>query len=403
MLWEKKLSQWATSLREQADLPLRIAFPSGQRFDLGNFQTPAVTVHVKSLAALRYLLHADLGKLGEAYVNDKIDIEGKLGDIIEYGYALVQKTASAARRRRSRLRPLLAHTKKADREAIAHHYDVSNDFYRLWLDERMVYSCAYFEQGDEDLGTAQLKKIDHILRKIRLRPGDTLLDIGCGWGALAIRAAQAFGARCVGITLSQQQLELARERVAQAGMSDRVDIRLEDYRDATGRFDRVTSVGMFEHVGLNNLPAYFACMHRLLKDGGLMMNHGITSTDAFSKDTPFGGGQFISKYVFPDGELPHISLALQAMQQGGLEVLDVENLRRHYARTLECWSNNFEAHREDIQRVVPETVYRVWRLYLAGCAQAFERDDIAIFQVVCQRTGQSAQSIAWNRRYMYDA
>ncbi len=401
MLWEKKLAQWATSLRHQADLPMRIAFPGGQRFDLGSFQTPAVTIHVKSLAAMRYLLHADLARLGEAYVTGKIDIEGKLADIIQYGYALAQKTASAARRRH-RLRPLIAHTKRADREAIAHHYDVSNDFYRLWLDERMVYSCAYFERGDEDLAAAQLKKIDHILHKIRLRPGDTLLDVGCGWGALAIRAAQAFGARCVGVTLSQQQMELARERVARAGLSDRVDIRLEDYREVKGQFDRITSVGMFEHVGLRKLPGYFACLHRLIKDDGLIMNHGITSTDAFSGDSPMGGGEFISRYVFPDGELPHLSLALQAMQQGGLEVLDVENLRRHYARTLACWSDNFEARRDEIQRVVPEAIYRVWRVYLAGCAQAFERDDIAIFQVACRKAGCSAQSIPWNRRYIYE-
>jgi cyclopropane-fatty-acyl-phospholipid synthase len=293
------------------------------------------------------------------------------------------------------------HRKQDDVEAIQYHYDVSNDFYKLWLDENMVYSCAYFEYGDEDLGAAQLKKIDHILTKIQVRPGDTLLDIGCGWGALVLRAASKFGAKCVGITLSENQAALAEERVKQAGMSDRIEIRLQDYRDVGGRFKRITSVGMFEHVGLKNLPLYFSRINELLTDDGLAMNHGITSTDADSGDTPHGGGEFIEKYVFPHGEVPHISLALKCMQQGGLEVLDVENLRRHYAKTCGIWADRFEANNAQINQLAGDRRFRIWRVYLAGCQYAFQQDWISLYQVVCAKAGRDPSGLPWSRRYIY--
>jgi cyclopropane-fatty-acyl-phospholipid synthase len=265
----------------------------------------------------------------------------------------------------------------------------------------MVYSCAYFENGDETLAEAQQKKIDHILDKLRLEPGHTLLDIGCGWGALLIRAAQRHDIRCVGVTLSQNQYELARERVAQAGLADRVDIRLQDYRDIPGQFDRISSVGMFEHVGLKNLVPYFRRVHDLLKPGGWALNHGITSSDAFNRETSYGGGRFIDKYVFPDGELPHIGTVLTDMQLGGLEAFDVESLRRHYARTLHLWSESFEAQSAALRGMVEERTWRIWRVYLAGCAWAFEHDEISIFQVLCHRAGESAQRLPWSRRWLY--
>jgi cyclopropane-fatty-acyl-phospholipid synthase len=266
----------------------------------------------------------------------------------------------------------------------------------------MVYSCAYFENGDEDLATAQIKKIDHILTKIQVQPGQRLLDIGCGWGALVLRAAQKFGAQCVGVTLSQNQFDLATARVKAAGLENQIEIRLQDYRDVEGRFDRITSVGMFEHVGRKNLPGYFKKVHDLLADDGIAMNHGITSSDADSGETALGGGEFIDRYVFPDGELPHISLALESMQRGGLEAVDVESLRRHYAHTLDIWAENFEAHAEEARKLVDDEKFRIWRVYLAGCAYAFENDDVSIYQVVCRRAGRSAKTLPWSRRYMYE-
>jgi len=401
MFWEKKVAQWVDEVRSQANLPARLILWSGQQFDFGHFSAPQVTLKVNTAAALPLLLEPSLDNLGEAYVKGKIDIEGKLADIIDIGYSLARSTVTSAGKL-SRVRRYFTHSKNTDKKAIQYHYDVSNAFYQLWLDENMVYSCAYFENGDEDLATAQLKKIDHILTKIQLQPGQRLLDIGCGWGALVLRAAQKFGARCVGVTLSQNQFDLATERVKAAGLEDRIEIRLQDYRDIDGQFDRITSVGMFEHVGRKNLPAYFRKVHDLLADDGVAMNHGITSSDADSGETSLGGGEFIDRYVFPDGELPHIGLALEAAQRGGLEAVDIESLRRHYARTLNIWAENFEARADEARQLVDDEKFRIWRVYLAGCAYAFEHDDVSIYQIVCRKAGRSATTLPWSRRYMYE-
>src|SRR5205823_12345419 len=264
---------------------------------------------VPTPGGLRYLLSPSLDMLGEAYVEGALEIEGSSADMIQMGNALAETTGKPPRTSRvasAVMNLVAAHTKEKDAESIRYHYDVSNEFYQQFLDPAMVYSCAYFENGDEDLATAQQKKIDHILTKIDLQPGQTLLDIGCGWGALVIRAAQKFGARCVGVTLSERQYELARERVAQAGLQDQVEIRLQDYRDVDGQFERITSVGMFEHVGVNNLTDYFNRINKLLAPGGVVMNHGITTTDIEQRASPYGGGEFIDKYVFPHGELAHL-------------------------------------------------------------------------------------------------
>ncbi|RAR60508.1 cyclopropane-fatty-acyl-phospholipid synthase [Paraburkholderia unamae] len=401
MFWEKKLAQWVEEVRNKANLPARLVLWSGQQYDFGHFAAPQVTLKVNSAAALPLLLEPSLDNLGEAYVKGKIDIEGKLADIINISYSLARNTVTSAGKL-ARVRRYFTHSKSTDRQAIQYHYDVSNEFYKLWLDENMVYSCAYFENGDEDLATAQLKKIDHILTKIQVQPGHTLLDIGCGWGALVLRAAQKFGARCVGVTLSQNQFDLATARVRAAGLDQRIEIRLQDYRDIQGQFDRITSVGMFEHVGRKNLPGYFRKVHDLLADDGVAMNHGITSSDAESGEAPLGGGEFIDRYVFPDGELPHIGLALEAAQRGGLEAVDVESLRRHYAHTLDIWAENFEARAEEAKKLVDDEKFRIWRVYLAGCAYAFEHDDVSIFQIVCRKAGRSAKTLPWSRRYMYE-
>lgn len=400
MFWEKKLGNWVDSIRSQAALPLRLELWNGQRLDFGQ-QAPQVTIRVPHVSALSYLLTPSLFNLGKAYVEGEIEVEGRAKEIISVGSALAHHTLRPAGRF-ARIARTFQHTRRKDAEAIRYHYDVSNDFYSLWLDENMVYSCAYFENGNEDLAAAQIKKIDHILTKIQLRPGQTLLDIGCGWGALAIRAAQKFGAKCIGVTLSQNQYDLARERVRQAGLADRVDIRLEDYRDVTGTYDRITSVGMFEHVGEKHLLEYFAKIRSLLADDGIVMNHGITTTDPDNGETAFGGGEFIEQYVFPHGELAHLGTVLTAMQRGGLEAFDIENLRRHYAKTCSIWAENFEDCADRIRATVDDKRFRIWRVYLAGCAYAFAQDWVSLYQVVCMKSNRDASTLPWSRRYIYN-
>ena len=400
MFWQKKLEQWVDAMRARATLPLRLQLWNGRHFDL-SARAPEVTIRVPSPSALTYLLNPTLDNLGRAYVEGKLEVEGHLHAIIEVANTLAEQGFGQGSRLGQLFKPR-AHSRKQDASAIRYHYDVSNEFYQCFLDPNMVYSCAYYETGREDLATAQIKKIDHILNKIQVRPGEQLLDIGCGWGALVIRAAQRYGARCTGITLSRNQHALATERVAAAGLSDRVRIELVDYRDIDGRFDRITSVGMFEHVGLKNLPLYFSRIRELLADEGLAMNHGICTTNTDHSTARYGAGEFIEHYVFPEGELPHIGSVLTAMQDGGLEALDVENLRRHYARTCASWADNFERNADRIRLQVDERRYRIWRIYLAGCAHAFENDWISLYQVVCGKAGRSAATLPWSRRYMYE-
>jgi cyclopropane-fatty-acyl-phospholipid synthase len=396
---QNRLSAWISGTRSQLAIPLRIELWNGQHFDFSP-DAPRVTIRVPNLAAARYLITPSLSNLGTAYVEGLIEVRGKAKDMINIVNALARSTLKAEGKF-ARVVRQIGHTRQKDAEAIRYHYDVSNEFYQQFLDPAMVYSCAYFEDGTEDLAAAQVKKIDHILRKIQLQPNQTLLDIGCGWGALVIRAAQQYGARCVGITLSQNQYELAKERVRRAGLEHLVEIRIQDYRDVQGTFDRITSVGMFEHVGIRHLPEYFGIINRLLAQDGLAMNHGITSTDPDNGESPYGGGEFIEKYVFPHGELAHIGEVLKALQQGSLEALDVENLRRHYARTCSIWTDNFEANSERIQTMTDERRYRIWHVYLAGCSYAFEQDWISLYQIVCGKAGRRTQNLPWSRRYMY--
>ncbi|PRC91415.1 SAM-dependent methyltransferase [Solimicrobium silvestre] len=399
MFWEKKLEQWAANIRDQLALPLRVDLWNGQQLSLSHTE-PQVIVRVPHVSALSCLFTPSLSNLGAAYVDGKIDVEGTPSAIISIGNALASGTLKLEGKF-SRIARKIQRSKEKDRQAIQYHYDVSDEFYKLWLDENMVYSCAYFENGDEDLISAQIKKMDLILQKIQLRPGDTLLDIGCGWGALVIHAAKHYGARCVGITLSENQADYAKALVIKLGLCDLIEIRLQDYRDVDGTFDRITSVGMFEHVGIRNLPSYFSKINSLLAVDGIVMNHGITSTDADSGETPYGNGEFIEKYVFPHGELPHIGLALKTMQEGGLEAIDIENLRRHYAKTCELWGDQFEANSEEIKRLSGDRRYRIWRVYLAGCAYAFNQDWISLYQVVCVKAGRNPSTLPLPSRHLY--
>lgn len=294
-----------------------------------------------------------------------------------------------------------AHSKTENRASISFHYDVSNEFYRLWLDEERVYSCAYFTNAEESLDQAQRNKLEHVCRKLRLRPGERLLDICCGWGAMVCWAARHHGVRAHGITLSRQQLDYSQQRIRAEGLQDLVTVELLDYRDLTGRavYDKVSSIGMFEHVGLANLPAYLATVQRVLRPGGLFLNHGIThDEDGWNKTV---ATEFINRYVFPDGELDCVSNIQLGMERAGFEILDVEALRPHYALTLRHWVKRLEANREAALREVEEPTYRVWRLYMAACALDFEAGSTGIYQILASRPNQGEWPVPLSRNDLY--
>ena len=298
-------------------------------------------------------------------------------------------------------RAVKAHTRPENRAAISFHYDVSNEFYRLWLDEERVYSCAYFTSPDESLDQAQRHKLEHICRKLRLQPGERLLDIGCGWGALVCWAARHHGVQAHGITLSQQQFEYAQQRIRTEGLQDLVTVELRDYRDlaGVGVFDKVSSIGMFEHVGLANLPAYLATVMRLLRPGGLFLNHGIThDEEGWNKSLTT---EFINRYVFPDGELDCVSNIQLGMERAGFEIHDVEGLRPHYALTLRHWVQRLEANRDAALREVDEPTYRVWRLYMAACALDFEAGTTGVYQILASRPNRGEWSVPLSRGDLY--
>lgn len=384
---------------------------------------PEFTLNLRGAEVLQHLiLGRDPLRFAEAYFSGELEIEGDLFAALrlkDHLHALQLSTRDrlriALRALRLRAMPaepaalqvpdVRAHTKQENRAAIAFHYDVSNEFYALWLDPAMVYSCAYFEHADIGLEQAQRAKLDHICRKLQLRAGERFLDIGCGWGALVLHAARHYGVQALGITLSEQQLAMARARIAAAGLNERVQVELRDYRDLQGEacYDKVASVGMFEHVGLKNLPGYFAKVFGLLKPKGLFLNHGITHDEE-------GWGQalsakFINRYVFPDGQLDLLSNVQREMERQRFEILDVEGLRAHYALTLRHWVRSLEERHADALRHVGERTYRVWRLYMAACAMEFESGELGIYQILASRrapTGQDGRSQQpLTRRHLY--
>jgi cyclopropane-fatty-acyl-phospholipid synthase len=337
--------------------------------------------------------------LGEAYIFDDFDIEGDIEASFDLGnFLLSQERAVTKRlylaislgrlptigRPRAVPRPLrlrgAVHSRCRDRDAISYHYDLPPEFYSFFLDRRMVYSCAYFHTPEDGLEQAQVQKLDYICRKLRLRPGEHLLDIGCGWGALVIHATAHYGVHALGITLSAPQAEVARQRIHDSGLDDRCSIEVRDYRDlgVQQQFDKIVSVGMFEHVGEKYLGEYFPRTWQLLRPGGAFLNSGIAASVAYHRQGP----SFIDRYVFPDGELVPLNASLSAAERNGFEVKDVESLRQHYALTLCHWVHRLEAHAEEARRVTDDTTYRTWRLYMAASAHRFRAAGMNLYQML---------------------
>ncbi len=362
-------------------LPVTLVLPDGARVPLS--QQPVVDVAARSWRGLKALAKPAMGSLARAYVHGDIDFTGSARRMLSIAESMVGSVSHGRDRARARWK-LYLHQRRSNRSNIAHHYDVSNAFYRMWLDERMVYSCAYFRDEADTLDQAQLYKLDHICRKLRLARDETFLDIGCGWGGLIFHAAERYGVRAHGITLSQNQFEHVRSEIARRGLTDRVEVELRDYATLPDkpRYDKVASVGMFEHVGVARFPQYFGKIHRVLKPGGLVLNHGITHNSLDADSLGSGIGEFVDDYVFPGGELTHVSRVIQGMAAEGLEAIDAEALREHYAKTLWAWTERLEARQEEARREVGEERFRVWRIYMAGSAHAFDRGWLSLWQVL---------------------
>lgn len=399
-----------------------------------------LTLVLKHPGALRrMLLPPSELRLAEAYIADDVDAEGDLEVAAQLGEQMAMRLRPASfvrrvlphvlalpatrrvdasgpsTRRRWGLAALARqHTPSRDRKAVRYHYDVGNEFFALFLDPRMVYSCAYFKTGRESLEEAQEAKLDHCCRKLRLEPGELLLDIGCGWGGMIIHAAQRYGVHALGITLSENQADVARRRIAAAGLSDRCRVEVRDYRQL-GRsetFDKIVSIGMVEHVGRRRLGEYFAVAYRALRPGGLFLNHGIVTVDgARAKSLPrrlsdwaWRGRGFIKRYVFPDSELLPLGEHVSAAERSGFESRDAESLREHYALTLRHWVRRLEMKHDEALRLAGEPTYRVWRLYMAASAHQFASGRINVEQLLLAKPQRSGESgLPLTRQDLYDA
>jgi cyclopropane-fatty-acyl-phospholipid synthase len=408
-------------LQEYHPRDFAIEYWDGSRWDPEPGQFCRFTWHIHNPNVFRALMRSDRQvALGEAFIHGDFDISGdilaifpvaeyverkhfgagkklRLGTLLLGLHSKVHEKEEAAR---AELRGR-THSKSRDRQAVTFHYDLSNDFYKLWLDPAMIYSCAYFKSPNDSLETAQAQKLDYICRKLRLRSGERLLDIGCGWGGLIIHAARYYGVQAIGITLSEQQLTFAQKRIKDSGLSSRCEVRLLDYRDAPqlGEFDKLASVGMVEHVGESALHEYFRCAFQLLKPGGLFLNHGIGRAGNRPKSAE---QTFTDIYVFPDGELIPLPTTLRCAEETGFEVRDVENLREHYFLTLCQWLRRVENNMESVTNLVGELKYRIWRLYLAGSAHYFQSGKLDLYQSLLVKCVDGHSGMSLTRGDWYD-
>jgi cyclopropane-fatty-acyl-phospholipid synthase len=413
----------------------RIRLWDGWSWTCSDNDNPRFTLFVHSAEALETMMvRPSEITLGEAFLAKDIDVEGDIFSV----FAMAEHVFRRPRGRRQRMleaattaasgiatwwRNGTRHSIERDRSSIAHHYDQPVDFYRPWLGESLVYSCGYFRSPDDDLATAQENKLELICRKLRLGRDDRFLDIGCGWGSLVLHAALGHKVYARGITISREQAAVAASRIEAAQMTQSCGVELLDYRQAQdnlGAFDKIASVGMFEHVGLSNLPEYFRTVYRMLRPGGVFLNHGIAraesstecdrrwlspSKSALLSRVPLlrnlRSPSFIDKYVFPDGELATVSEAMRAAEAAGFEVRDVENLREHYELTLYAWVEGLKSCYGVLRKQVSETTYRTWLLYMAGCAAAFRRGDIAVYQMLLSRPDEGESRLPLTREDLY--
>ena len=405
---------------ETLSRPLAVVLPGGQRIGRAD---AGVTLRLNDYGPLSHIVTGQIGLVAGDYVEGKLELDGGMREVMAVAAELMRGDPTKEgfdlpaplrwlRRSAHMLVSRARHQIESDARQIQFHYDVSDEFYALWLDPRRVYSCAYYREPGLSVAQAQEAKLEHICNKLLLKEGERFLDIGAGWGGLLLWAAENYGVRAQGITLSRNQHAHVNRLIEERGLRGRVRMDLLDYRKLPEDepFDKIASIGMFEHVGRAMLPEYFAKIHRLLKPGGLLLNHGITAGGTRNDNIGAGFSEFIERYIFPGGELEHVSHVLEAAGDAGLEQLDVESLRPHYAKTLWAWSDALEAQLDAARKLTSETVVRAYRLYLAGSAMSFERAWLSLQQMLlARRSGdvgdgpmRGAQSAyPFNRGYMY--
>jgi cyclopropane-fatty-acyl-phospholipid synthase len=397
----------AVEPRISGPLPAAVRFWDGSELGPGEPGSAQDTIVIRNKRGLTYaVMRPDQLGIGRGWVSGDLDLEGDLYRVMAagsklYGFDFTAREKLDALRIATRLGVIRIpppkppsvearvggrlHSLRRDREAIQHHYDVSNEFYRMILGPTMVYSCAYFDSPEDSLEDAQTRKLDVICRKLKLQPGERMLDIGCGWGSLMIHAAANYGVRVVGVTLSKEQAAFARERIVEAGLADQCEVRIQDYREiADGPYDKIVSVGMFEHVGSSQLDRYMETVTNLGTPGGLALHHGICRVHEESE----APNTFIERYVFPDGELHKVATVVAAAERAGQEIRDLESMREHYALTLRHWVDNLAGNREEAIAEVGAERERVWRLYMTASALAFERGDVSIHQLLVAIPGE---------------
>jgi len=379
-------------LSKSFPFPVKVTYWDGKSEVYGNGKPEVEITFNEKIPISDVTRNASLA-LGEAYMDKKIEIKGSIQKLICGAYESADSFMRSSKFRK--FLPKQKHNEKQSEKDVQSHYDIGNDFYKLWLDPTLTYSCAYFEDGNkDDLEKAQEDKIHHILDKLHPQKGKTLLDIGCGWGTLMLTAAKEYGLKVTGVTLSEEQYKLVQKKIYDQNLQDVAEIKLEDYRELGDKqWDYVTSVGMFEHVGKENLEGYFADVSKYLKQDGTALIHGITRQQGGAVNA------WINKYIFPGGYIPGLQEQIGHIIDNGLQVDDVEMLRRHYQRTLEIWDKNFNNSRKEIQNKMGERFTRMWDLYLQACAASFESGNIDVVQYLITK-GPSGTNLPMTRQYM---
>lgn len=379
-------------LKNSFNIPLKVTYWDQKTEQYGTGDPDIhITIH-KPIPIKSIMNNASLA-LGEAYMNKTIEIDGSIEKLILAAYQ--SRNSFLYNKKFKQFMPTHTHSKNDDEEFVQDHYDIGNDFYKLWLDDTMTYSCAYFEKPDDTLKQAQLNKVHHILKKLNPQPGKTLVDIGCGWGTLMLTAAQEYHLKVTGITLSEEQYEYVVQKIKYLKLTDCAEVKLVDYREIKDqKWDYVVSVGMFEHVGHEDLPEYFRDVAQMLVDGGTALIHGITRQGSGALNA------WIDKWIFPGGYIPGLTENIDNILNAGLQLSDMEMLRRHYQRTLEIWEQNFQAHRAEVTQMMDERFSRMWELYLQACAASFASGNIDVVQYLISK-GPSGTNLPMTRDYVY--